>query len=355
MTAESGPEPATHRAIVVCEQWAGSTGYAGLTALRRAGWTARAFNEWEFVPVRWRTTALKGFARLLRSLAVRELGRELVREASQLHPEFVLVFKGTFIPGSALVELRALGVKTYCFYPDVSFRAHGSQIPSALPLYDWVFTTKKFGLRDMREQLGVTRTSLLRHACDTEVHRPLQLSGDDRARYGCDASFIGTWSPKKENLLRELVERRPDMQLRVWGERWNRAAAGVLKRAIMGHHVQGDEFARAIAGSKINIAILSERREGASDGDQITTRTFHIPASGGFMLHERTPELLEILRESVDVACFSGADELSRQVGHYLNDPRERETVAKRGRATVLAHHTWDHRIQDILLRHGSL
>ena len=54
--------------------------------------------------------------------------------------------------------LRAMGVRTYCFFPDVSFRAHGPWIPNALPEYDWVFTTKAFGLDDMREQLGVTRS-----------------------------------------------------------------------------------------------------------------------------------------------------------------------------------------------------
>jgi hypothetical protein len=36
----AAPSDATgRRAIVVCDQWLGSNGYAGMKALRRAGWS----------------------------------------------------------------------------------------------------------------------------------------------------------------------------------------------------------------------------------------------------------------------------------------------------------------------------
>jgi spore maturation protein CgeB len=216
------------------------------------------------------------------------------------------------------------------------------------------FTTKTFGLRDMREQLGVTRAGLLPHAYDPDLHRPVELTSEDRDRYGCDVSFIGTWSPKKETVLATLCERRPSLRVRAWGEQWQRATSRALSRAIAGHEVVGEEYARAIRASTINLAVLSERRAGASDGDQITSRTFHIPACGAFMLHERTAELLGLFREDESVACYDGVEELVAQVDRYLADATRRTAVAARGHEVVTAAHSWDVRIRAILDHHAA-
>ena len=90
-------------------------------------------------------------ARLLRPAAVREFNDALLRRASYLTPDLLLVFKGTFVRVDALRALRQRGVRCYCFYPDVSFTVHGPYLPEALPEYDWVFCTKRFGVRDMAE------------------------------------------------------------------------------------------------------------------------------------------------------------------------------------------------------------
>jgi spore maturation protein CgeB len=345
----------TRRALVICDQWLGSNGYAGMKALRRAGWAVQVIPEWEFVPVRWQSFAMRAAGRLLRPAAVREFNRALVSAARRTRPELLLVFKGTFVRGEALEALRALGVRSYCFYPDVSFRTHGPYLPEALPHYDWVFTTKRFGLRDLHEQLGITRASCILHAYDPDLHRPVPLSSVDLERYGCDVSFIGTWSPKKEAVLRELAERLPRVRLRIWGEQWGRASArGPLRSAIGGHEVAGEEYVRAILASRINLAILSERRAGAGDGDQVTSRTFHIPACGAFMLHERTSELLEIFEEGVSVACYGDGDELASRVEQYLGTADRRDAIARCGHEVVTRAHSWDHRIRAILAVHDQ-
>lgn len=346
----------TRRALAVCDLWYGSNGFAGVKALRRALWDVVVVPEWDYVPSKWRTTGMRALGRLIRPLAVREFNDEVVRQAERWRPEMLLVFKGTFVHARTIRHLRAIGVRTYCFYPDVSFRAHGPWIPAALPEYDWVFTTKTFGLADMRAQLGVTRASLLRHGFDPDVHRPVAVTTDDAQRLACDVSFIGTWSEKKERIMAALRAARPHLRIRVWGELWDRARAAELTEDVIGgHEVVGDQYARAIGASKINLAILSERRVGASEGDRLTSRSFHIPAAGGFMLHERTDELLELFREGIECACFGDTDELTRVVDEYLADDRRRELVAERGHRLVWSRDSWDHRIREILARHESL
>jgi spore maturation protein CgeB len=344
---------ANRTALVTCEQWLGSNGYAGFRALRRAGWMAHLVPEREFVPLRWRSTPMRAAARLLRHRSVAEFNRELVRQASLQRPSFFLAFKGAFVTANTLRAMRAAGIRTYCFFPDVSFQAHGRYLPNALRSYDWVFITKSFGLTDLEQALGVTRASLLLHGFDPEVHRPVELTASERDVYECDVSFIGTWSPKKEEALLALARQRPHLRLKVWGEQWEGARRHPeLSRAIAGREVTGDEYARAIVGSTINLALLSERRAGASRGDQITSRTFHIPACGAFMLHERTAELLERFEEGSTVACFDGTDELVRRVDEYLRDGDARRRIAERARALVSGRDSWDHRIRVILDHH---
>ena len=344
------------RAVVVCDQWLGSDGYAGMKALRRAGWDVHVVPEWEFVPVRWRSRPMKVLGRLVRGGAEREFNRELLLQARRLKPELLLVFKGRFLRPGTITALRELGVRCYNFYPDVSFRAHGPHLPRVLPEYDWIFTTKSFGLADMREQLGMTRASVMMFAFDPDLHHAMRLSDADRREFECDVSYIGTWSPKKEKLLAELARRRPTQRLRIWGEQWWRATEGAeaLARAIGGREILGAEFVKAICASSINLSIMSEQRLGSSKGDQIATRTFSVPACGAFVIHERTEEVLQLFREDEEIVCYTGIDDLVAKIDTYLANPERRRMIADRGQAVVRAGHSWDRRIQEILAHHDQ-
>ncbi len=58
-------------------------------------------------------------------------------------------------------------------------------------------------------------------------------------------------------------------------------------------------------------------------------RTLEIPACGGFMLHERSDEVLELFEEGKDVACFSTPQELKEKINYYLNHEEERMQMAE--------------------------
>jgi spore maturation protein CgeB len=286
---------------------------------------------------------------------VREFNRELLRRAELTRAEMLLVYKGWWVRAETLDELRSRGVACYNYYPDVSFVAHGPYIPEALPRYDWVFTSKSFHLRDLPAQLGVTRVSLLQLAFDRDLHRPVELTAEDRRLYDCQVSYNGSYSPKREEVMRGLILRRPDLDIKVFGPGWHRAHdRAALGRALRGPMPQGEDYVRATCASQINVAIMSEVRRGASRGDQVAKRTFDMPACGGFVLHERTDELLELFREDEEVACWSDADELAEKVDVYLADPARRRAIAERARARVAGRDSWDHRIADILAHHQA-
>jgi spore maturation protein CgeB len=115
------------------------------------------------------------------------------------------------------------------------------------------------------------------------------------------------------------------------------------------HCIFGPAYAMANSCFKICLALLQERMGRASSGDQITSRTFHIPACGGLLLHERTRDLLTIFTEDENCVCFGHVDELAAKVDTLLADDPRRRAIAQRGRELVESAHSWDHRARTIL------
>jgi spore maturation protein CgeB len=318
-------------------------------ALRRAGHSVTIVSEQMYCAPEWRRPALKIARRLLRPLFARDFNDALTARAEALQPHLLLVCKGPMVRPEAIEAVKAGGAIAALWWPDVSFFAHGPDIPRAVPHYDWVFTTKTFGLRDLKEKFGVTRASFMPHAYHPEVHRIFPCDPSDHARYDCDVSFIGTWSPKKQVLLEALVVARPDIDLKIWGAQWEKAGPR-LKKWVVAQETFGAEYAKAIRLSKINLGILSEARPGSTSGDMITARTFHIPACGGFMLHERTAEVVTYFEEGRECAFFDGADEMIERVDYFLAHPAEREAVAEAGHLRCLSSgNAVDDRVRTVL------
>ena len=332
---DSAVPPLPLRILAVAETWHGANSYSYARAFRRAGHSTTLVAEEWFMAGGWRSAPLKVLRRALWPLILKEFNNAVVREANLLRPHLFFVFKGSMVTPETIKTVQRLGAAAINFWPDVSVMAHGSLIPRSLPAYDWVFTTKSFGLADMRRQLGIECASFMAHAFDPEVHRPTALDAGDLDQYACDVCFIGTWSPKKQRLLERFVHLLPHLRIRVWGAQWQPAKQS-LGAAIMGRGVLGTEYAKAIAAAKVSLAILSEVRAGASDGDKITSRTFEIPASGGFMLHERTDEVGQYFVEGEECAMFSDAEEMAEKANFYLLLDDRRRRIAQAGRQRCL-------------------
>jgi hypothetical protein len=312
--------------------WIGSDARAAFMALRRLGHSITVIDEHLYNPAPWRSISMRMVRKVLRSLLVRELFLETKRLADVIRPHGVFVFKGNAVHPDLIRFCKSRGVPVVNFYPDVSFLAHGPYIPRALPLYDQIFTSKSWGVADMQQQLGVKNIRFLEHGYDPELDRPWTLTDVERARYGCDVVFVGTWSPKKEKLLAHLKRALPDMRLKIWGIYWENASSPELKSSIVGDEIRGQEYSKALQGASICIGLLSERGKGSSSGDLITSRTFNIPACGAFLLHERNEESVRYFRENEEAAFFGSADELAERVQFYLQHPEKRVMVAQQGR-----------------------
>lgn len=329
--ALEAPSGRGRRILFVGEQWAGSNAASVARALRRAGHIVAVVDP-QIVrlegdsPLRLRVAG-----RLLQKWLREEVGRQVLLAADSFAVDLMVVYKGNLLPRAALEAVKARGVYCINIWPDVSVTDQGPEILECLPLYDRFLTTKSFGPKDLRAHGIVTASEFVPDVCDPESERVVEPQEADLASMGCDAGFIGTWTPKKARFLRSLVEHAPDIRIRVWGNQWTgqMCSLGGLAKAVEGRAVVGDLYALAVACTKINIALLREIRPGASSGDLTTSRTFEIPACGGFMLHERTDEVLNFFEEGAEIACFSDEGELVDKVRYYLTHESEREKMRR--------------------------
>ena len=342
------------RVLAIGPLWRGSNAGGLFRALSRKGCLIEVIDEFYFVSLQTKKKSTKVLERIIRPLQEDEFNNAIINRIETFRPDYIFVYKGVFVRPGTLDYARKNDCRLVLFYPDVSMTVHGANIPKSIPLYDLVFTTKTFGIADMQTKYGVKKAIFIPHGFDPEIHRPLKAEKGENEIFGCDASFIGTWSAKKEKWLAHLKENIPELDLKIWGDQWNKTTADSLKTSIQGKPVVGDLYALAIQCSKINLGILSEQVSGASSGDLITSRTFHIPGASGFMLHERNEESVLYYVENEEAGFFDGPEELVAKVKYFLSNDAEREKIRVAGHIRAMADHSLDARA-GIIINHLKL
>ena len=339
-----------YKVLVIGDSWHGSDCTGLARGFRELGCAVELIGTDQFFPKTDRSFISKDLVRLLNVFFKKQFNRHILKHARIIKPHITVVFKGNYIYAQTLLKLREESNWLTNFYPDISLMNHSSVEVDGFQHYHHIFTTKSFGVKDYEQNLGLTDVSFLAHGCDPNAHRIVdkELCKD----WENDVSFIGGWSEHKERLLRALKTNLPDIDLKIWGNGWESNKSECLESSIVGHGIFGDFYAMAINASRINLGLLQEKAEGASSGDLSTARTFHIPASGGFMLHERTEEVLDYYKEDKEIACFSSDTELVEKVIFYLSNVSVRNHIAEIGRNRCLAENKHSERAGSIIAKY---
>lgn len=337
------------RILFLGENWYGSCARACSYALRRLGHDVVDIDAQTFFP-QLRLRSSRAALRVLEGRLAREYNKAVLAAASSFRPDILIAFKGSYLKAESLAILRKAGIRLYNYYPDRLAMATKAFIEDAIPHYDCFFDTKQSWDNGLGSRPGPKNRVFIPHGYDPEIHRPLELSQADLEQFGCDVSFIATHSPRKEQMLRELIAIKPDLNLCIWGNQWHeKNQTSTLKKYLAGPAIEGSFYAKGLKASRINLAVM-----GVKPGveDTTTTRTYEIPACGGFMLHERNDEVLGLFEEDKEIACFSGAAELAQKIEYYLAHPEERDQIAAAGYARCVPAYSYDNRMTEIIRWH---
>lgn len=195
----------------------------------------------------------------------------------------------------------------------------------SLPEIDLFLTTKSAIVDDLT-RMGCPRVHFVNNAFDPKYH----AHQSNATAPTMDVSFVGTFEDDRAQLIAGLA--RSGISVHVFGNGWTRFARSHSRLPVVFHcPVFGYELAATLHGSRINLAFLRK-----ANNDLQTTRTFEIPAAGGFMLAERTEEQAALFTEGIEAQYFNGLEELTAKIEYYLAHESQRATIAEAGRRRCL-------------------
>jgi hypothetical protein len=199
--------------------------------------------------------------------------------------------------------------------------------------FDCILTTKSYNVREFHAA-GAARAVYIPNAYDPAIHFPAKPQAGELAPLHGDVGFLGTFRPERADFLARAAG--GEFHLNVWGNGWekmNRADNWHrrwrwrrLARAIRGGELRGVEMAKAIQANKIALGLLYHKNR-----DLHTSRSFEIPACGGFLLAERTEEHRMYFQEDAEAVYFESIEEMRNKIRFYLAHENLRERIAEAG------------------------
>jgi hypothetical protein len=88
-------------------------------------------------------------------------------------------------------------------------------------------------------------------------------------------------------------------------------------------------------------------------GFDCNERTFKVIASGGFCLTDYVKELFNHVFTYNELPCYETLERLEEQIAYYINNPDLRHQLKEECYKTVMAGHTYNHRLKDLLMVFG--
>lgn len=327
--------------MLASEFWPGATGRGLVSGLRACGWLVDEIDITAFLKI-GRTLTARIEARVRHASRRAALQQAIITSVRQHRADVLLTVKGVGIDRSTLETLRSQGVILANYHPDYHF----NDVPLAdLALYDVVATTKSFHAETLERIMPPGGAAFVHHGYSPELHRKLP----EPPTKDVDLLYVGNAGAAKAELLIALATALPQAAFRIVGERWHEYLAGTaLEPAIAGHQLSGDYYAAEVSGAKINLAFHMGADATTGFADLVSTRTFEIPACGGFMLHVDNDEVRSLFDVPSEIDTFADTADLIAKARYWLDHPEERAAVAARGHARAVPAYSYTERAYEI-------
>ncbi len=96
--------------------------------------------------------------------------------------------------------------------------------------------------------------------------------------------------------------------------------------------------------SDINFNCTSKQMKGA-----VNQRVFDVPATESFLLTDYREQVEQLFDIGEEIICYHSPEESSELIQRYLKDEKARKKIAKKARQRVLAEHTYEIRLQQLV------
>jgi spore maturation protein CgeB len=151
--------------------------------------------------------------------------------------------------------------------------------------------------------------------------------------------FAGKCSPHRRAFFEQI--RKKGLPLEVYGP-----GCGDWLRPWRGRRISAPSLAKLYAG---HFASLNLLQPGNTERG-MNLRAFEAPCCGGVGLYPPVADLPLCFEAGKEILTYASVDDLADVVATLLGSPELVESVAKAGRARVLAEHTFEHRARRMIV-----
>jgi hypothetical protein len=184
-----------------------------------------------------------------------------------------------------------------------------------------------------------TPLTVIEQATDATVFFPV---GDRDPAHERELVFVGNSRGQLRPIVRDLLAGgRAPGELAIWGQQWERF---VDRRLIAGEHLPNEQVRRAYGGAAI---VLNDHWDDMRAQGIVSNRVYDALACGALVVSDHLDEIPRRFGDAV--VTYRTPEDLRASVARLLADPAERGERAARGRAEVLARHTFRHRVDALL------
>ena len=275
------------------------------------------------------------------------MGEMTAARAADFCPDLILALAQAPLTPEAIQRLKVLQIPiAFWFVEDFRTLPYWKDVAAS---YDHFFTIQQGEFFDQLKSQGANDVYYLPQGCLPDVHRPLELTPEERKTYGADLSFMGAAYYNRRQTFPQLLQH----DFKIWGTGW-------LLETHVGERVQNEnqrvsseESVKIYNAARINLNLHSSTyHEGIHpEGDFVNPRTFEIAAGGGFQLVDQRSELPDLFRAGDEMITFASIEDLKEKIAYYLAHDEERNLIAQKGYVRVLSEHTLEHRMTEMLIQ----
>lgn len=324
--------------LYVGPDYPGSNGTCWRNAFQRLGHEVLTVDDERMIP---EPSTLAG--RIAKKLdkrppqrAIKQLNAHLARAINEFKPDFTFYIKAYYVEPETLELSRRYG-PNFAYMNDDMFNpwCQTHLFFENIQRLDVVFTTKSYNVREFHRH-GTPLALYIANSYDPEIHFPAQPTAEERARLQGDVAFIGTFRVPRADFLARLAHLHQELKLNVWGTGWNKLsrfdhwhrwlAWKDLRACIRGRELWCADMGKAIQANLISLGLLCHENR-----DLHTSRTFEIPACGGFMLAERSEEHRLYFAEDKEAVYFQSFEEMLDKIRFYIGHDEARQRIARAG------------------------
>jgi spore maturation protein CgeB len=271
-----------------------------------------------------------------------DMNQRLLEVARGERPDLAMFSLYTDQVEPATVAALRQYTPTLCFFHDDTWRVDFSRFWARQ--FDYFSTPDVYGV-EKYAAVGLRNAIYFPFGCNQALYRKTE------APYQYDVSFVGSWHPYREWLIRRLE--KTGVRVLVVGYRW--------PSGLVSH----DEMINVFNSSRINLNMsnsatwdaryllasprgLINRIRTPKTVEQLKARHFEINGCGAFQLSYYVEGLERQYDIGREIAVYADPDDLIRKVKSYLENEPLRYRIACAGHARTLRDHTFRSRFEHV-------